>query len=191
MENITDPRAYVLLGVIALLFGGAFCAWLWRGWSAAEVDDAGPGELVGRAGRALLDWRPTLIMSRDGAEPTASDGVVSPVAATQREAGQLIATPSTGNNAELPDNAPATIPTEARDAIRAAALEQGKAMAVAELLKSGKLTNKAEAIERVFGCSRSSREGSPYQRALAIVDPLLTPAPKYRELDADKRPVVV
>lgn len=83
------------------------------------------------------------------------------------------------------------MPIEARDAIRAAAIDLGKAQAVAELIKSGKLSNKAEAIEKVFGCSRSSREGSPYQRALALVDPLLAPAPKYRELDADKRPIVV
>lgn len=102
------------------------------------------------------------------------EGVAAPVAATVQEAGQPIAKPSTPDNAQLPGNADnAVLPIEARDIIRATAIEQGKAQAVAALLKSGKLTNKAEAIEQVFGCSRSGRPGSTYQQALALVEPLL------------------
>lgn len=107
-------------------------------------------------------------------QDTPLEFVAAPVAATDREAAQPIAKPATPDNAELPRNdRNAALPTEARDIIRATALEQGKAQAVAALLKSGKLTNKAEAIEQVFQCRRNSRPGSTYMQAMALVEPLL------------------
>ena len=87
---------------------------------------------------------------------------------------QWVAMQRNAINAELSGNAVAEqTPAEARDIIRM----QAKAEAVVILLKKAKLTNKAEAIEAVFECSRTSRAGSPYQRALALVDPLLNDNP--------------
>ena len=87
--------------------------------------------------------------------------------ATSTTALPVIAKPGNAGNAELPGNAGnAALPDDARDIIRMHA----KAEAVVALLKSGKLTNKAETIELIYGCSRSGRPNSTYQQALALVD---------------------
>lgn len=107
-------------------------------------------------------------------QDTPLEVVAAPVAAPPQEWLQPIAMPATADNDELRRNdQSAPIPPEARDIIRATAVEQGKAQAVAALLKSGKLTDKAEAIEQVFQCKRNSRPGSTYMQARALVEPLL------------------
>ncbi len=111
-------------------------------------------------------------MSSETVDQVADPAVAAPVAATSTEAGQLIAKPGNAGNAELAGNA--IVPSEARDIIRM----QAKAETVVALLKSAKMTNKAEAIELVFNCSRSGRAGSTYQQALALVDVLINPYPQ-------------
>lgn len=114
------------------------------------------------------------IMSRLVGVGRSDRGVAPPVATTPREPRQPIATPGNNDNAGLPGNAVAdALPSEVRDIIRM----QAKAEVVADLLKGVKFTNKAEAIEFVFHCSRSGRPNSPYQQALALVDPLIDKYP--------------
>lgn len=110
-----------------------------------------------------------IVMSSAGGDAAADAAIAAPVAATSTDERQPIATPGNAGNTGLSGNAVAgPIPPEARDIIRM----QAKAEVVVALLKSAKLTNKAEAIELVFNCSRSGRPNSVYQQALALVDPL-------------------
>lgn len=51
---------------------------------------------------------------------------------------------------------------------------QAKAEGLASLYNSGQVTNLAKGIESTFGCSRSSKEDSPYQRARHAVELLTT-----------------
>lgn len=114
--------------------------------------------------------RAPVVMSNDRAEDRPMWAVADPVATMTTPARQPIATPDNDDNAGLTDNAPATpIPSEAREIIRM----QAKAEVVVKLLQSAKLTNKAEAIELIFECSRSSRAGSTYQQALAMVNGMI------------------
>lgn len=109
------------------------------------------------------------VMSSDEDEDALDRVVAAPVAATSTNGGQLIATPDNEVNDGLSGNAVADlIPSEARDIIRM----QVRAEIVVELLKSAKFTNKAEAIEFVFKCSRSGRPNSTYQQAVTLVDQL-------------------
>lgn len=113
-------------------------------------------------------------MSSSEAQNTPSEGVAAPVAQPATEAAQLIARPCNDANAELTRNAEAQrLPDEVRDIIRRQALAE----AVATLLKEKRLSNKAEAIELVFGPGhgRNSRAGSKYMQALTMVDALLSP----------------
>lgn len=103
------------------------------------------------------------VMSRP-ASMRPSARVAARVAATSTIALPGIAKPGNAINAGLTGNA--ELPGESRDIIRM----QAKAEAVAALLRSGKLTNKAEAIELIFDCRRSGRATSAYQQALALVD---------------------
>lgn len=110
----------------------------------------------------------------------------APVAATSTIARQPIATPGNAVNAELSGNVVAgAVPNEAREIIRM----QAKAEAVVKLLKSAKMTNKAEAIELIFECSRSGREGSMYKRAQTLVDAILDEH-RYAPLDDQHRRTV-
>lgn len=118
----------------------------------------------------VLIGRPR-VMSEPPAEP-AEIPVAGPVAAIAEKPAQLIVMPGNDGNEALPGNA--AIPPAARDIIRM----QAKAEAVALLLKSAKLTNKAEAIETAFECKRSGRKESTYARALELVNPILE-ANKY------------
>jgi hypothetical protein len=114
-------------------------------------------------------------MSTSDDAPAAKKAVSDPVAATSTNDGQRIATPGNADNAELSGNAVADpIPSEARDIIRM----QARAEAVVALLKSAKMTNKAEAIELIFNCSRSGRPNSTYQQAVALVDALIDRYPQ-------------
>lgn len=162
------------LGVM-LLFGAGLVLLLgiirFFAWMTDIVDAGGPRAYFAQAASRYVQ-RADYVENTPA--PAALGSVAAPVAATDREAAQLIAKPATPDNDELPRNdQSAALPTEARDIIRATALEQGKAQAVAALLRSGKLTNKAEAIEQVFQCRRNSRPGSTYMQAMALVEPLL------------------
>ncbi len=111
----------------------------------------------------------SMIMLRSQNAPISFDPVSAPVASTSTNNEQLIATPGNADNGKLPGNAVADlVPSEARDIIRM----QAKAEAVVTLLKSAKMTNKAEAIELIFDCSRSGRSNSTYQQAVTLVDQL-------------------
>ena len=101
--------------------------------------------------------------------PASQDGVAAPVAATARNALPGSTEPSTSVNDPLPGNVVAgLVPVEARDIIRM----QAHAETVVKLLGAAKFTNKAEAIEFVFSCSRSGRPNSKYQQAVKLVDEL-------------------
>lgn len=114
------------------------------------------------------------IMSRPASMRRPKRARQARVAATLPSAGQRIAMPGNAGNEALPGNGVATpLPDAARDIIRM----QAKAEAVVALLESKKLTNKAEAIELIFGCRRSGRDGSPYKQAQALVDAQLTRYP--------------
>lgn len=137
--------------------------------------------LVGQLMRAIDWWRDGVAQARSNDYVDATDRhpvdpvVAAPVAAPPREAGQLIAKPGNDGNAELPGNAGnLPLPAEARDIIRM----QTRAEVVVALLKSAKMTNKAEAIELVFECSRSGRPGSTYHQALTLVDALIDRYPQ-------------
>ena len=140
--------------------------------------------LFGVAGLAVRWWG-AWVDARDmsSAEevPAPAPPVAEPVAAMLPEAVDRSLTPGNAVNAELPDNA--VVPAEAREIIRT----QAKAEAVAALLKSAKLTNKAETIEIVFGCSRSGRPGSPYARAVVAVDALIERFPPLTPEQAAER----
>lgn len=125
------------------------------------------------------------IMSRAPIVDRSYVPVSAPVDQPSTNTRQPIVMPDNAVNAELSGNAVAApIPTEARDIIRM----QAKAEAVAKLIRSAKMTNKAEAIELIFECSRSGREGSMYKRAQALVDAILAEY-KYPDLDDQHRRV--
>lgn len=118
----------------------------------------------------------------------ASDNSVAPLVAQPIERpATVIATPSNERNDELQRNAvtEAVTPEAARDIIR----HQAKAEAVAKLIKAGKLTNRAEAIELVFGVRRNNREGSDYMEAKAAVEALLPSGPVVMTADGTKEPM--
>src|SRR5689334_10875 len=71
MEHITEPWQVVFLGIAGLVFGAWLWWWLRSGLRDAEVDDAGPVEIVQRGWVALLHWRP-IILSSDEAVPVAA-----------------------------------------------------------------------------------------------------------------------
>lgn len=162
---MSDVGLFLLLlaGLCVVVVVIRFLAWL-----TDVLEAGGPRAYMQRsAGR--------YIMSRDDPQDRPKQPVAAPVVATLPEAGQPIATPGNADNAELPGNVVAgPIPNEARDIIRM----QAKAEAVAQLLKTAKMTNKAEAIETVFNCSRTSRAGSTYQQALLLVDALIERYPQ-------------
>lgn len=194
MENLQPHQILVPLA-IALVIGIVVLVWgdrpglaaAVRAWFGPSADDNLPEDAPEQLpAQPRSEWQSVKRFSvsepsapaalcQVGAVRGGDQRIADQVAAPSTEAGQLIAKPSTPDNAQLPGNAVnSALPIEARDIIRATALAQGKAEAVAMLLKAGRLTNKAEAIEQVFGCSRSSRPGSPYQQALALIEPLLT-----------------
>ena len=114
------------------------------------------------------------IMSRPASMRRPKRARQARVAATPPSARQLIAMPGNAGDDGLPGNAVAApLPDEVRDIIRM----QAKAEAVVALLESKRLTNKAEAIELIFGCRRSGRDGSPYKQAQALVDAQMTRYP--------------
>ena len=113
-------------------------------------------------------WR--TLMSRADADDAADQPVDDRVDQPQPNAEQPIAIGNNADNGALTGNAVdrALVPEEAREIIRF----QAKIEAITALLSSGKVTNKAEAIEQVFACSRTSKSkpDSPYQRALRALD---------------------
>lgn len=162
------------LGVM-LLFGAGLVVLLgiirFFAWMTDIVEAGGPRAYFAQAAGRYVQ-RVDYVETPPAPAPVAP--VAAPVAATNREPVQPIAMPCNDDNAELRRNdRNAALPIEARDIIRATAVEQGKAEAVAALLKSGKLTSRTEAVELVFQCKRNSRPGSTYMRALALVEPLL------------------
>lgn len=175
MENITQPWQVVFIGVVGLGAAVVICVWFWLGVRGSEPDDAGPIELIRRDWQAFSGWRPLSFMSHQEPAGVEDAIVAAPVAATSTTTRQPIATPDNAVNAALSGNAvDGVIPSEARDIIRM----QAKAEIVAKLLTTAKFTNKAEAIEFVFDCSRSGRPNSTYQQALALVEPLINRYPQ-------------
>jgi hypothetical protein len=76
-------------------------------------------------------------------------------------------------NATLPDN----------DGI----VFQIRVEALAALIRDGQITNKARAIERVFGCSRSSKTESVYQQVHRALEPLIQTGPQFRPLTPEQQ----
>lgn len=155
-DVLTGLGIAAVIGLLLLWFddGGRKAAWI-RSWFAADDTDV----LSSRASAAAPD-----------------QAVVSPGCQRATEAGHRMAITHNADNAALSDNtvAHAVLPEAAREIIRF----QAKVEAVATLLASGRLTNKAEAIEQVFGCSRSSKPESVYQRAnraLSVIATRSTP----------------
>src|SRR6478736_682260 len=118
------------------------------------------------------DWRYD-IMSRRAVRMSEREVVVTHGQQRATIDEQPIAKPTTQDNEKLSDNS--IVPEEARDIIRMHA----KAEALAALIKAGRITNKADGVEKVFTCSRSSKPDSVYQRALKILDPMLNDGPKF------------
>lgn len=148
-----------------MLFLVVVCAWLYLSHRSAE------GEPTRWARwKAFLAARYVVspeVMSRDGDEDRPDQPVVTPVVRGATNAGQLIATTDNEDNSEL--SGQPLLPTEARDIIRF----QAQVEALASLYKSGQVTNLAKGIEETFGCSRSSKEDSTYQRAKRALEPLI------------------
>lgn len=122
-----------------------------------------------------------IVMSRPMTTPPANRPIASPVDQRSTSAVQPMATTSNAINQELNNNS--LLPEEAREIIRF----QAKVEALAELIKSGQITNMAKGIEAAFGCSRSGKEDSVYQRARRALDPLVTSAPQYRPLSPEQQ----
>lgn len=148
---------------------------VWNAWTAGIVFATLLVAYLVLSHRAV-DHGPTLlargiahlIMLREQRK-SARAAVSALVAATSTNDGQRTAMLGNADNPELSGNAVADpVPSEARDIIRM----QAKAEDVVALLKSAKMTNKAEAIELIFNCSRSGRPNSTYQQAAALVDRL-------------------
>ena len=98
--------------------------------------------------------------------------VVPPVAQAAQNVGQPIATTDNEDNRQLSDIG--LLPEEVREIIRF----QAKVEGLASLYRSGQITNLAKGIEDMFGCSRSSKEESTYQRAKRALDPLIAKQPE-------------
>lgn len=120
------------------------------------------------------------VMSYDAADPYPDQAVVHPVDQRLSEVGQRIAMPDNEDNAPLPDNP--VLPEEVRDIIRF----QAKAEALAALIRDGQVGNMAKGIERVFQCSRSSKESSTYQQARRALAPLLPSGPQFLDEDGQR-----
>jgi hypothetical protein len=133
-------------------------------------------------------WFPQFFMSNGSINLPPKEAVVAPVVQRSTSGGQLIATTDNEGNAELSDNAvvQVVVPEEARDIIRF----QAQVETLATLIKAGIVSNKATGIEKTFGCSRSSKPDSTYQKVLKLLDPMLNEGPKFRELDDDGKPVL-
>jgi hypothetical protein len=132
--------------------------------------------------KILRAWWPEirhLIMStsehRSAPTPVVARPVVQQVTFTK----QPIATTDNEDNGELPDNRllSESLPTEVRDIIRF----QGNVEMLARQYRAGLISNLAVAIEKSFECSRSSKEGSTYQRVHRAIKPLIDerPDPEY------------
>lgn len=98
--------------------------------------------------------------------------VAAPVVRGATTGGQLIATTDNEDNSQLSDND--LLPEEVRDIIRF----QAKVEALAMLYNMGQVTNLAKGIEQTFGCSRSSKEDSLYQRAKRALEPMIAKQPE-------------
>lgn len=120
------------------------------------------------------------IMSRQDDRDFGDRVVAPPVDQQLSEAKQPIATTDNEVNNELSVNV--IVPEAARDIIRF----QAKVEALAALIKDGQVTNMAKGIERTFGCSRSSKEGSTYQQALRALQPLIKDQPRFPELTPEQ-----
>lgn len=103
--------------------------------------------------------RPRVVMSRAAPGRPPMPRVAPPVVPTPPEAGQLVAMPTTADNPELSDND--QLSAGARDIM----IFYARVETIASLYKDGQISNLAKAIEKGFGCSRSSKEQSTYQRA--------------------------
>ena len=126
------------------------------------------------------------VMSRLSDDDDLDRAVVPPVDQQATIAGQRIAKPGNEGNGELSGNnpLPLELSVEARDIIRFAA----RVEALAALIRDGQVTNKAKGIERVFGCARSSKPDSTYQRAHRALEPLLTTEPMFAQNDGTTAP---
>lgn len=91
-------------------------------------------------------------------------------------AGQRIAITDNEVNEELN-----RLPEEVREIVRFYA----KVEAVADLIVSERLSNKAKAIEAVFHCARSGKPGSVYDRANRALEPLVT-KPRFPDLTPEQ-----
>ena len=125
----------------------------------------------------------SMIMSYREERAPAHKGIAGSFAPTLQQDWQPTTTPDNAVNNQLSGNdVAALIPSEARDIIRM----QAKAEVAAKLITTAKFTNKAEAIEFTFGCSRSGRPNSAYQQALRLVEPLINPYPQ-RTADQERQ----
>lgn len=151
--------------------------------SLSDVLWVGGGLIVFAFLRVAWTYRVEIAHAMSSLRPrvSSSRAVAPPVDQQATIAIQPIATTGNAINSELPDNT--LLPEEAREIIRF----QAKVEALADLIKSDQVSNMAKGIERVFHCSRSSKEDSPYQRARRAIDPLVKATPQYRALTPEQQ----
>lgn len=168
MEHADPVKLFTAVGLmLAIVLAGSAVSFFWED---------------------IKHYTSLLFMSNGSVNLTPKEVVVHPVVQRATSGGQLIATTDNEDNDELSDNAvvQTVVPEEARDIIRF----QAQVEALATLIKAGVVSNKATGIEKTFGCSRSSKPESKYQKVLKLLDPMLDTGPKFRELDEDGKPVL-
>jgi hypothetical protein len=151
--------------------------------SLSDVGWVMGGLLVFVAIRVAWVFRADIAQAMSSLRPRVSPdrAVAPPVDQQSTSAIQPIATTGNAINQQLNDNT--LLPEEAREIIRF----QAKVEALADLIKSGQVSNMAKGIEGVFHCSRSGKEDSIYQKARRTLEPLVKPAPQFRPLSPEQQ----
>ena len=151
--------------------------------SLCDVGWVGGALIMFVALRFAWEYRADIARAMSSRRPWVSSdrAVAPPVDQQATSAVQPIATTDNAINPGLNDSA--LLPEEAREIVRF----QAKIEVLADLIKDGQVSNMAKGIEKGLHCSRSGKEDSTYQRARRALEPLVKPAPQYRQLTPEQQ----